>query len=165
MNTKLIFAYEHPQEVSQLFAEYKAVLVSGDPLMSGYLSLQNYDEEIANMKLKYGLPYGRLYLLFCDGALAGCVGLKQIDRESCELKRLYVRPQFRGHKLGKLLVEQTIADAVAIGYSSMLLDTLPFLRSAIALYEELGFYTVSRYNDNPIDTSIYMKLDLPRSGS
>ena len=76
------------------------------------------------------------------------------------MKRLYVRPEFRGKRLGNILVEKIIADAKEIGYSYMLLDTLPFLQSAIRMYKKFGFYEIERYNDSPMDTSIYMKLDL-----
>ena len=80
--------------------------------------------------------------------------------QNCEMKRLYVRPKFRGQKIGNLLVEKIINDAKKIGYSHMLLDTLPFLKSAIHMYKKYGFYEINSYNDSPMDTSIYMKLDL-----
>lgn len=160
MNLQLIPAYDHPQEVAALFSEYTDMLVAGDPAFKEYLALQNYDEELRHLDAKYGAPYGRLYLALCDGAVAGCIGLRRIDERCCELKRLYVRPQFRGHALGELLVRKVIDDAVQIGYSAMLLDTLPFLQSALKLYERLGFTRVERYNNSPMDTSIYMKLDL-----
>lgn len=76
------------------------------------------------------------------------------------MKRLYIRPKFRGKKLGEILVEKIITEAREIGYSHMLLDTLPFLQNAIRLYKKFGFYEIERYNDNPMDTAIYMKLDL-----
>ena len=76
------------------------------------------------------------------------------------MKRLYIRPEFRGQNLGKILVEKIIADAREIGYSYMLLDTLPFLQTAIHMYQKFGFYEIDSYNDSPMDTSIYMRLDL-----
>ena len=128
-------------------------------LSKEYLEIQNYSEEMEHLENKYGLPDGRLYLVYCDEELAGCIGLRKIDSQNCEMKRLYVRPQFRGRKIGNLLVEKIIDDAKKIGYSHMLLDTLPFLRSAIHMYKKYGFYEISSYNDSPMDTSIYMKLD------
>ena len=86
--------------------------------------------------------------------------LKELDSETCEVKRLYVRPEFRGLKLGNLLIQKIIDDAKEIGYKAMLLDTLPFLKSAIVLYKNFGFYEIPSYNNNPMDTLIYMKLDL-----
>ena len=125
-----------------------------------YLEIQNYDDELRHLEAKYGMPDGRLYLLYCDEQLAGCIGLRKIDDANCEMKRLYVRPEFRGRHLGDVLVEKIIEDAKEIGYSYVLLDTLPFLESAINLYENFGFYEIDSYNDSPMDTSIYMKLNL-----
>lgn len=99
-------------------------------------------------------------MAYCNGEAAGCIGLKRIDETNCEMKRLYVRPQFRGKQIGKLLVQRIIIDAKEIGYSTMLLDTLPFLESAIRMYENYGFYTIDCYNNSPMSTSIYMRLDL-----
>lgn len=110
--------------------------------------------------MKYGMPYGRLYLVYYDERLAGCIGLRKIDNQNCEMKRLYIRPEFRGKKLANVLVEKIIEDAKKIGYSYMLLDTLPFLQSAIHIYKEFGFYEIESYNDSPMDSSIYMRLDL-----
>ena len=109
---------------------------------------------------QYGLPRARLYLSYLDGKVAGCIALKELDGENCEVKRLYVRPEFRGVKLGNLLIQKIIDDAKEIGYKAMLLDTLPFLKSAIVLYKNFGFYEIPSYNNNPMDTLIYMKLDL-----
>lgn len=90
----------------------------------------------------------------------GAWGLRKLDERNCEMKRLYVRPQYRGARIGERLARQVIDDARAIGYAHMLLDTFPFLESAIRMYRALGFYEVERYNDNPIEGCIYMKLDL-----
>jgi len=106
------------------------------------------------------MPFGRLYLAYCDGEVAGCIGLKGIDQKNCEMKRLYVRPPFRGKNIGKLLIQKIITDAKEIGYSYMLLDTLPFLEKAIHVYKQFGFYTIDCYNNSPMSTSIYMRLDL-----
>jgi ribosomal protein S18 acetylase RimI-like enzyme len=78
----------------------------------------------------------------------------------CEMKRLYVKPEFRGNGIAKILAERIISDAKSIGYSSMLLDTLPFLQTAISMYRKMGFYEIECYNDSPLDDTIYMKLDL-----
>ncbi len=160
MNIEILPAYNSPQEVRALFAEYTTMLVEGDSAFKEYLEIQNYDEELEHLEVKYGLPYGRLYLAYCDGQAAGCIGLRKIDGQNCEMKRLYVRPAFRGNHIGDLLVRQIIGDAREIGYSCMLLDTLPFLQGAIYMYRKLGFYEIPSYNDSPMDTSIYMKLDL-----
>lgn len=160
MNVKIVPAYHYPQEIGDLFSEYTNMLIENDSSFQEYLEVQHYELELEDLKVKYGLPGGRLYLALYGEKAAGCIGLKRIDDQRCEMKRLYVRPQFRGKKIGEQLVQQIIADAKKIGYSHMLLDTLPFLKSAIHIYEKLGFYIAERYNDSPMSTSIYMKLDL-----
>lgn len=160
MGIKIVYAYDQVEEVSKLFTEYTDMLIENDSSFQKYLEIQNYSEEIEHLENKYGLPDGRLYLAYCDEELVGCIGLRKIDSKNCEMKRLYVRPKFRGREIGNLLVEKIIEDAKKIGYSHMLLDTLPFLKGAMYLYKKYGFYEISSYNDSPMDTSIYMKLDL-----
>lgn len=160
MEIILVPAYDSSQEVYELFLEYTDMLVKGDPTFKKYLEIQNYEEELRYLDRKYGLPDGRLYLAYCNNKLAGCIGLKKIDDANCEMKRLYVRPQFRGKRIGNTLIEQVIDDAKEIGYRHMLLDTLPFLQSAIYMYKKYGFYEIGCYNNSPMDSSIYMKLDL-----
>ena len=156
----LIPAFDHPEEVGQLFQEYTDMLIAGDPGFRQYLDIQHYEDELQHLEHKYGPPEGRLYLAYCDGRLAGCIGLRKLDGERCEMKRLYTRPAFRGKGIGRLLVQRILHDARQIGYRYMLLDTLPFLETAIQMYRRLGFYEIPSYNDSPMDTSIYMKLDL-----
>lgn len=160
MDIEIVAAYDHPREISILFSEYTNMLVAGDGSFKKYLDIQNYDAELQHLETKYGNPYGGLYLAYYDGKMAGCIGLRKIDKLNCEMKRLYVRPQFRGKKIGEKLVQKIIEDAKEIGYSYMLLDTLPFLKSAIHMYKKFGFYIIERYNDSPMSTSIFMKLDL-----
>ena len=160
MELKIIPAYDFPKEIGILFSEYTEMLIAGDPSFQEYLAIQNYDEELEHLDIKYGLPGGRLYIAFYDGKLAGCIGLRKIDERNCEMKRLYVRPAFRGKNIGSQLVWQILKDAKETGYSHMLLDTLPFFKSAVRLYKAFGFYEISSYNNSPMETSIYMKLDL-----
>lgn len=160
MGIKIVPAYKRREEISILFSEYTNMLIENDESFKKYLDIQNYDKEIEHLETKYGIPDGRLYLIYCDDELAGCIGLRKIDDQTCEMKRLYIRPEFRGKKLGNVLVEKIIADAREIGYSYMLLDTLPFLQSAIHIYKKFGFYEIESYNDSPMAASIYMKLDL-----
>lgn len=160
LSIKIVPAYELKEEVRELFSEYTEMLIKNDESFRKYLDIQNYGEEIEHLEMKYGTPYGRLYLIYCDEKLAGCIGLRKIDNQNCEMKRLYIRPEFRGQKLANILVEKIIEDAKEIGYSHMLLDTLPFLESAIHIYKKFGFYEIESYNDSPMDTSIYMRFDL-----
>ena len=160
MNIEIVLAYMHTQEINALYSEYKTMLMTNDSSFRNYLDIQHYEEEINHLEKKYGMPFGRLYLAYWNGEAAGCIGLKNIDKKNCEMKRLYVRPQFRGKNIGKLLAQKIITDAKEIGYSYMLLDTLPFLEKAIHIYKQLGFYTIDCYNNSPMSTSIYMRLDL-----
>lgn len=158
--TELKPAYDFPAEVRMLFAEYTQMLVQGEPSFREYLDIQHYDEEIGHLQEKYGPPAGRLYLAFCGGEPAGCIGLRQLDAQSCEMKRLYVRLRFRGKGIGGMLVQRIIGDAKEIGYRQMFLDTLPFLQSALKLYKGCGFCETERYNDSPVESSIFMRLEL-----
>lgn len=151
---------EHPQEIGALFREYTDMLVEGDPTFAYYLELQDYDEELRHLEGKYGPPRGALILATEDGKAAGCIALKEMDESRCELKRLYVRPAFRGRSLGRTLTELIIARAREAGYREMLLDTLPFLQSAQRLYRSVGFREIEKYNDSPMDGATYMKLEL-----
>ena len=149
-----------PEAVRELFAEYTHMLVAHDPYFQAYLDLQHYDAEVADPTQKYGLPDGRLYVAWCDGQPAGCIALRRLDGTTCELKRLYVRPAFRGRGIAGAMMQRILDDARAIGYTAMLLDTLPFLTSAIRMYRALGFYDIPPYNDSPLDTTIFLRLDL-----
>ena len=153
-------AWDAKEEIRQLFAEYTALLVAGNPAFQHYLDVQNYEREIEHLEEKYGEPAGRLYLAEWEGGTAGCVALHPLGCGLAELKRLYVRPAFRGHGIGRALTEQIIADARAEGYHTLQLDTQPFLPEAIRLYRKLGFAEMKGYNPSPLPETIYMKLEL-----
>lgn len=152
--------YDDRAELEQLFDEYMAMLLSLQPEFRAYLEQQHYDTELEHLREKYGPPEGRLYLARADGAAAGCVALRRIDQEHCEIKRLYVRPVYRGHGLAGRLVDQVLSDAREIGYRAVLLDTFPFLEDAIRLYKKRGFREVPSYNGTPMEQLIYLRLDL-----
>ena len=98
--------------------------------------------------------------MYVDDELAGCVGMKPSDAESAELKRLYVRPAFRGQNLGELMTRRIMDDARAAGYRKLRLDTLPGLKTALALYRRLGFREIAPYYDCLIPGTIFMEIDL-----
>ena len=160
MSLELVPGYDHPEEILSLFTEYTRMLVSHDPSFQIYLDIQHYEDEIRDLEAKYGRPEGLLYLALWEGEAAGCIALRKLDEQRCEMKRLYVRPAFRGHRIGDALVDRIIQDAKAIGYRYMLLDTLPFLESAIHMYRKRGFYEIHCYNDSPVETTIFMQYDL-----
>ena len=162
MNIQLRLAYSSQEQVRELFREYTDMLLATDPVFARYLKLQNYQSELEHLEERYGLPNGRLYLAEADGKPAGCVALRKLDDRRCELKRLYVRPEFRGQRLGEQLVRRVICDARQIGYECMLLDTLPCLRSAVALYRALGFQDTACYNNSPVDDTLFMRLKLTK---
>jgi len=125
------------------------------------LCFQNFQKELDELPGQYARPSGLLMLAECDDEPAGCVALRKIGDAICEMKRLYVRPAFRGKGIGRLLVELLISEAIALGYSKMRLDTVaPRMRTAVALYRELGFYEIEPYTSNPVAGATFMELNL-----
>ena len=137
MELEIKEGYEFKKELKELFTEYANLVVEGDKTFEEYLQLQHFDQEVEHLEEKYGWPNGRLYIAFYDDKIAGCIGLKKIDDEICEMKRLYVRPEFRGIHIGNVLAKKVIDEAKEIGYKSMVLDTFPFLTSAIKMYKKI----------------------------
>ena len=123
------------------------------------LYLERGRRAIARAFRRYAPPRGRLLLVQVDGELAGCVALRPKEGTACEMKRLYLRPAFHGRGLGRKLAEHVISEARALGYTSLLLDTLPTMQAAIRLYESLGFVRRGAYYAAP-DTNIFMELPL-----
>jgi len=145
---------EHIHAVRSLFTEYQQWL-------NFSLCFQGFDKELAELPGKYAPPKGRIYLASVAENIAGCIALRPMDEEGiCEMKRLFVRKEFRGKGIGKMLAERTIADAQQIGYRAMRLDTLQRMESARALYTILGFKVIPAYYDNPMDEVVYMELQL-----
>ena len=146
---------ESPDDIAQardLFREYGASL--GFPLC-----FQNFEEELATLPGKYAFPAGRLLLAFVDGAPAGCGALRPLNRDACEMKRLYVRPEYKGQGIGRQLAERLIAEAKLIGYTLMRLDTIPTqMMEASRLYLALGFHEIPPYYNNPQPGVSYMEL-------
>lgn len=161
MLLEIKLAYDREDEVRNIFKEYTDMLVNMDKKFEESLKAQKYDNELDDLTAKYGKPEGRLYLATIDGETAGCIALKKLDLSlSCELKRLYIKPKFRGNNIGEKLVNQIICDAKDIGYKYIYLDTLPYLKSALHIYKKWGFYEIEAYYNNPMEDAIYMKLDL-----
>jgi len=143
------------EQIRDLFFDYSNSL--------GFdLSFQNFQKELNELPGDYSPPSGRLLLGFHDSDPAGCVALRRISEEICEMKRLFVRPQCRGLGLGRALAAKVIEDAREIGYRGMRLDTVPTMQTAIALYVSLGFKEIEPYRYNPIKGAKFMELDLTK---
>ena len=155
--TEIVDAYDKLEDIRKLFSEYTSMLLEMNPDMQLYLDLQNYQDEAEHPERKYELPWGRLCIAISDGSVAGCVALRRLDDERGELKRLYVRPSFRGKGIGRVLVEWIEEEAREIGYKSLYLDSVPELEAALSLYRKMGFEETEAYNDSPVDSTVFMR--------
>jgi ribosomal protein S18 acetylase RimI-like enzyme len=148
---------ESPTQITQareLFQEYAQSL--------GFsLCFQNFDKELAELPGDYAPPEGRLLVAEYENQLAACVALHKLEPGICEMKRLYLRPTFRGKGIGRILAQRIIAEARQIGYHCMRLDTVePVMKDAVAMYRRLGFKEIAPYRPNPIAGAMYMELEL-----
>ena len=124
------------------------------------LGFQKFDEELAGLPGAYAPPQGRLLLARMAGEAVGCVALKPLQKHVCEMKRLFIYPAYRKEGAGRLLAEAIIGEARAIGYRSMLLDSLPSMQAAQGLYGKLGFREIPAYYETPVQGTTFMKLQL-----
>jgi putative acetyltransferase len=152
-----IFQANTPKDIEHarsLFEEYAAGLGIS-------LCFQNFDRELANLPGDYAPPDGRLLLANLNDQLAGCVALRKLEPGVCEMKRLFIRPEYRGKGLGRVLVDSIIDEARSLGYTHMRLDTLPGrMDQAIALYRSIGFTEIAPYYENPVEDAKFMQLEL-----
>ncbi len=155
--TLLIRGAAGPADIEQaraLFLEYAAWLKVD-------LCFHGFDAELAALPGAYAPPQGRLLLAHAGGDAAGCIALRPLEPGAGEVKRLYVRPAYRGRGIARALAEEVVAAARTIGYVRLRLDTLAFMHEAAALYRALGFVETAPYYDNPLRGTIYMELRLP----
>ena len=136
-----------------LFEEYASSL--------GFdLSFQNFEEEMATFPQQYSPPKGGLCIAQCRNEIVGCVGIRDLSTDKCEMKRMYVKPKHRGKGLGRALANSIINKARNLGYTKMRLDTIPSMKAACSLYESLGFKEIESYSFNPIEGAKFMELEL-----
>lgn len=149
-----ILQAETPEQIEAaqtLFREYERWLNLD-------ICFQNFEQELLNLPGKYAKPDGRLLLALANEKTAGCVALRKIEENVCEMKRLFVREEFRGFGLGEKLIEKLIAEAREIGYGRIRLDTLPGkMRKAVKLYESFGFRQIASYCESPYKETLFWK--------
>ena len=139
--------------VRALFLEY------GESL--GFdLCFQDFDRELEGLPGEYASPRGRILLAGDEGEAIGCAALRDLGEGMCEMKRLYIRPGFRGAGIGRALAEEIVRIAVSEGYGKMRLDTLASMKPAISLYKSMGFREIEPYRFNPICGAVYLELNL-----
>src|SRR6202030_4613502 len=140
---------EDQAPISRLMREYVEALEAD-------ISFQDFESEHAGLPGKYARPEGVVLIGWTAHEAVGIVAYRPLEHRICEMKRLYVLPRFRGTGLGRLLVEELVSDARSYGYRRMVLDTLPSMRPAQALYSAMGFRPIRAYYDNPLPRVIYM---------
>lgn len=139
--------------IRELFLEYANSLEFD-------LGFQGFQSEIDSLPGNYSAPKGCVLLALKNSELAGCVALKPIDEEICEMKRLFVRPKFQGHGIGRTLVQKILKRAADMGYGKIRLDTVPSMRAAIEMYRAFGFYSIPAYRENPVPGTSYLERTL-----
>lgn len=124
------------------------------------LCFQDFDHELETLSIQYRKPDGALFIAYLKRQAIGCVGLRKYDDQNAEIKRMYVKPQYRGRYIGQKLLELILAAAQKLGYKKILLDTLPEMITAQALYRKFGFHETSEYRFNPVAGSVFMAKEI-----
>ena len=139
--------------VTELFLEYAGTLEFD-------LSFQGFTEEIASLPGEYSSPMGCILLAIKDDDIAGCIALRPLGGNICEMKRLYVRPKFQGQGIGRALATEILNRAADLGYLTVRLDTVPSMTAALRMYRSMGFYPIQPYRLNPIPGTAYLEKNL-----
>jgi putative acetyltransferase len=137
-------------QAALLFKEYAARLNID-------LSFQHFEDELLELKIMYGSPKGGIILCKNEHEFIGCVGIRTIENDIAELKRMFIKPAYQKQGIGKILLEKAVEFAKLLNYKTMRLDTLNYMAPAINLYKQYGFYQITAYYNNPNDTAIYFE--------
>ncbi len=154
-----------PARLPEDWAEAKLLVEEYAHSLDFDLAFQHFDRELATLPEMYGPPGGCMLLARIEGKAVGCVALRPMDGQICEMKRLYLRPAARGSGAGRALTCEIIAQARRMGYTAIRLDTVKTMQSAVAIYHSLGFENIAPYCHNPIEGAIYMELVLSPDGA
>jgi putative acetyltransferase len=147
-------------EVNTEYGIVKTLFLEYAEWLNFDLCFQGFEEELKNLETVYGKPCGCILLAYVKNVAAGCVALRRIDDTTCEMKRLYVKKEFRGLKIGRMLSNEIVGTAVKKGYKIMRLDTLERMNEAVNLYVSMGFKRTEPYRGNPLPDVIFMQLKL-----
>lgn len=150
----------HSAESKRLLSAAKDLFLEYKKSLPFDLDFQNFDEEIAGLPGEYSRPNGCILVACIGEAAAGCVALRKLETDVCEMKRLYVRPEFREQGFGRKLAEAVIDGARKIGYGRMRLDTVSSMTEAIGIYKALGFREIPQYRLNPLPNAMFFEIDL-----
>lgn len=154
MSIEIRLAYRDMDLVRELFREYAKSL-------NFDMCFEGFTEELNQLPGDYAKPRGALYIAFCDDQPAGCVAMRPLDETRCEMKRLFVRPQYRKMGIGKMLSQHLMRDAAELKYTMLCLETLNSMESAVRLYKTLGFCEIEPYCGHPFHDTLYLGIDLP----
>jgi carbonic anhydrase len=153
--------YKIKQAASEAdFNAAKALFLEYQQELRVDLCFQSFDEELLQLPEMYGEKKGCLLLAIVDDHYAGCVGIRRINEDTCEMKRLFVKPSYKKQGIGRKLVDQIIAEAILLGYKKMILDTLDRLAPALHLYTNFGFKVIKAYYPNPLEGVVYLEKEL-----
>ena len=147
-------------ETQEDYSEARVLLREYEAESEVDLCFQGFEEEVETLERAYGPPGGRFLILRSGEQTAGCVALEDSGGKICEMKRLYVRPEFRGKGLGRKCAEEVVQIAREMGYAALRLHTLPAMRAAVALYRSMGFTEIAPYDETPVEGVLFMELGL-----